>query len=202
MISSEITEAEMDSAELSHLREQVTGVARNRFPGDAVQQVELLQYGDEPEIEPGELLVRVVIEPPGGQRPDGTEADALIVQEFDHDHREAIQGFRQDLRSVPQVAMVEFVLPGDGYPSGTPGPRTRISQAQLVVVEHPDAPLVPIMARLGPADLETVDTLITAGIATSRAEAVRWALARIRERPAYTKLRERAREIEELKAQF
>lgn len=58
------------------------------------------------------------------------------------------------------------------------------------------------MARLGPADLETLDTLITAGIAPNRAEAVRWALARIRERPAYGKLRDRAREIEELKAQF
>ena len=52
------------------------------------------------------------------------------------------------------------------------------------------------------ADLETVDTLITAGIAANRAEAVRWALARIRERPAYAQLRQRAREIEELKAQF
>ena len=44
--------------------------------------------------------------------------------------------------------------------------------------------------------------LITAGIAANRAEAVRWALARIRERPAYVQLQERAREIEELKAQF
>ena len=35
-----------------------------------------------------------------------------------------------------------------------------------------------------------MDTLITAGIAGNRAEAVRWALARIRERPAYEKLRE------------
>ena len=51
---------------------------------------------------------------------------------------------------------------------------------------------MPIMARLGPADLETVDTLITAGVAASRAEAVRWALARVRERPAYERLREHA----------
>lgn len=65
-----------------------------------------------------------------------------------------------------------------------------------------EGPLVPVMARLAPADLETVDTLITAGTAANRAEAVRWALARIRERPAYAQLRERAREIEELKAQF
>jgi Arc/MetJ-type ribon-helix-helix transcriptional regulator len=58
------------------------------------------------------------------------------------------------------------------------------------------------MVRLGPGDLDTLDTLITAGIAPSRAEAVRWALTRIRERPAFEQLRNRAREIEELKAQF
>ena len=58
------------------------------------------------------------------------------------------------------------------------------------------------MARLGAEDLETLDTLITVGIATSRADAVRWALARIRERPAYDQLRARTREIEELKSQF
>jgi hypothetical protein len=67
----------------------------------------------------------------------------------------------------------------------------------------PDSPgLTPVMARLGPEDLETLDTLIAAGIATSRAEAVRWALARIRERPAFEQLRARTREIEELKSQF
>jgi hypothetical protein len=192
----------MDSAELNHLQEQVAQLARRRFPGPAVQQVALLQYGDDPAIEPGELFVRVVIEPPNGQRPDGTEADALIVREFDHDHQAAIQGFRQDLQSIPTVSMIEFVLPGDGYRAGQLGPHIRISQAQLDTLEHPDAPLVPMMARLGPADLETVDTLITAGVATSRAEAVRWALARIRERPAYAKLREHARQIEELKAEF
>jgi hypothetical protein len=58
------------------------------------------------------------------------------------------------------------------------------------------------MARLGPVDLWTLDTLITAGIATNRADAVRWVLARIRERPAYAKLRERAKELDDLKAQF
>jgi Arc/MetJ-type ribon-helix-helix transcriptional regulator len=58
------------------------------------------------------------------------------------------------------------------------------------------------MARLGQEDLETLDTLIAAGIASSRAEAVRWALARIRERPAYEQIRARSREIEVLKSQF
>jgi hypothetical protein len=59
--------------------------------------------------------------------------------------------------------------------------------------------LTPVDIRLGPADLEMLDTLITMGTAASRAEAIGWVLARIRERPAYAKLSERARELDELK---
>ena len=62
--------------------------------------------------------------------------------------------------------------------------------------------LTPVMTRLGAADLATVDTLITAGIANSRAEVLRWAVGRIREHPAYAQLQERVHEIDELKAQF
>ena len=65
-----------------------------------------------------------------------------------------------------------------------------------------DGGFTPVMVRLTATELETVDTLITAGIASSRAEAIRWALTRIRERPAYERLRRRAREIEGLKAEF
>jgi hypothetical protein len=46
----------------------------------------------------------------------------------------------------------------------------------------------PVMTGLGPADLAPVDTLITAGIAASRAEVLRWAAGRIRENPAYARL--------------
>jgi Arc/MetJ-type ribon-helix-helix transcriptional regulator len=62
--------------------------------------------------------------------------------------------------------------------------------------------LTPVMARLGPTELEIVDTLISAGIAPNRAEVIRWSLARISERPAYAQLRERTREIERLKSEF
>jgi predicted lipoprotein len=47
-----------------------------------------------------------------------------------------------------------------------------------------------------------LDALITTGTAASRAEAVGWVLARIRERPAYARLEERARELDQLKAHF
>ena len=73
---------------------------------------------------------------------------------------------------------------------------------RMPMSDEPKSDLTPVMARLGPTDLETLDTLIAAGFAANRAQAIRWALARIRERPAYAELRERAKEIETLKSQF
>jgi len=55
---------------------------------------------------------------------------------------------------------------------------------------------------LGRSGLETLDTLIMAGIADTRADAIRLALARIRERPAYERLREGARDIDQLRRDF
>ena len=55
---------------------------------------------------------------------------------------------------------------------------------------------------LGRSGLETLDTLIMAGIADTRADAIRLALARIRKRPAYERLREGAREIDQLRRDF
>ena len=54
----------------------------------------------------------------------------------------------------------------------------------------------------GPLRPETLDTLMMAGIADTRAEAIGWALARIRERPAYERLHERIREIDQLRNEF
>jgi Arc/MetJ-type ribon-helix-helix transcriptional regulator len=78
--------------------------------------------------------------------------------------------------------------------------KPRTLAARMAMAKSRD--LTPVMTRLDGTDLETLDALIAAGIAASRADAVRWALARIRERPAYAQLRERAREIERLKTEF
>ena len=120
-----------NQAAIARLEQQLGEEVTKRFPGSAVQRVKVLQYGDEPMIEPGELLVRLIVAAAMGRK----------------------------------------------------------GQEQA-------------LARLGRVDLETLEALITAGIASSRAEAVRWALARIRERSAYAQLRERAREIERLKTEF
>ena len=59
-----------------------------------------------------------------------------------------------------------------------------------------------MLARLGPAGLQTLDTLIMAGIAATRAEAIRWSLDRIRERPAYRRLCELRCDADKLKNEF
>jgi hypothetical protein len=186
----------MDEAALRRLTEQFHELVRERFP-DAPVQAAILQYGDDPEIEPGRLLARVFIEAPAGR-----EERQQALDTFHDTHRDAMHQLRRDLDRFRDVELLEFVagLPEEGDSCHrmrliTGPPEGRAAAAA-------DGPLVPVMARLAPPDLETVDTLITAGIAANRAEAVRWALARIRERPAYAQLRQRAREIEELKTQF
>ena len=68
--------------------------------------------------------------------------------------------------------------------------------------EAADGEFTHVMVRLKTPELDIVDTLIAAGIANNRAEAIRWALTRIRERPAYEQLREHTRDIDRLKSQF
>jgi hypothetical protein len=186
----------MEQAALERLQEQFSQLVRERFPGAPIERVTILQYGDEPEIEPGQLLARVYIEAGEGQ-----EAREQAVEDFHQAHRTAMRELRRELDRLPGVGPLEFMVSGEGKGGGDRGPRMRLGSrdgAPFAV----EGPLVPVMARLAPTDLETVDVLITAGIAANRADAVRWALARIRERPAYAQLKERAREIEELKTQF
>ena len=91
---------------------------------------------------------------------------------------------------------------GTGLGAGRNGADAKNKLMMRLGEDEPADELTPVMARLGPVDLETLDTLITADFAANRAQAVRWALARIRERPAYAQLHDRAREIEELRSQF
>lgn len=189
----------MDQAELDRVRQQFDEEVRRRMPDAPIQRVEALQYGDDPEIEPGRLLLRVVIE-----APEGKDERRQALEEFGHARHEVFRELRRELDKLPVPAMLQFVTGGEPAEGGPRGPRIQLFHERGGTGEacEPAPALTPVMARLGPDDLETLDTLITVGIASSRAEAVRWALARIRERPAYAQLRARTREIEELKSQF
>ena len=171
--------------------DQIEQEVKGRFPEGVVDSVAVLQYGDDPAVEPGQIMIQMTVET--GDDPEGEE-DHLAA--FHRANRDTIRQLQRDIaQRWPQANRFKFTT------STSSGPDRKFMMRLPAPDEQP-GDLTPVMARLGPADLETLDTLITAGIAANRAQAVRWALARIRERPAYAKLRERAQEIEELKSQF
>jgi hypothetical protein len=185
----------VEQAALDHLQQLVETEVKSRFPGGGIERVVVLQYGDEPVIEPGELAVRVFV------AAEGDFADREhVAEDFRRAFRQELEQLREDLAAkLPEAKSLEvrFGEAGDG-----PGIKMKWTGRSLEARALAGGELTPVMARLGPVDLETLDTLITVGIAANRADAVRWALTRIRERPAYQELRAKAREIDELKAQF
>jgi hypothetical protein len=189
----------MDHDAADHLQALLDQQVKERFPDSSIDRVELLRYGDDPEIEPGKLLVRVHV-----QAPDEPGADDDPMDDWEHAHRTLTRELHAELcRKVPEVTRLEFAMDtAKGRHTSRIGMVGGPSLSDMEERARAGGALTPVMARLAAIDLETLDTLITAGIAPTRAEAVRWALARIRERPAYERLREHTRELDELKSQF
>jgi hypothetical protein len=196
----------VEQAEFERARQLFQDEVRTRVGGTMIDTVELFQYGDVPEIEPGELLGKIYIAVPEGRDPDDRTARREAFSEFNNLHREQIA----ELRKVFAATSFGGGLNDVDFPNTSPatprGPvlhmKVKAERVEALLHGGGDQPVTAVMARLGREDLETLDTLIGAGIAGSRAEAVRWVLARIRERPAYEQLRARSREIEALKSQF
>jgi len=180
----------MDRGVLDVVEREIDQEARARFPGTAVRQAVLLQYGDDPLIEPGDLWVRVLLD-----EPDEPEDDwGPLMTAFQQANETAIEQFRGYLaEKLREIMAVEYVFCDNPVTYDGDGPRCGMPVAQRLSDigewEHGEATFV--LAMLGPAGLETVDTLIMAGIAATRAQAIRWAVDRIREGPAYRRLGER-----------
>jgi hypothetical protein len=185
----------MEQEALERVQQSLDENIKGRFPEGMIEQVTLLQYGEDPVVEPGQLVLRVNVAA-------GTDEEdrGRVARKFEGVFRKQMDQLREDLRDqLPEATRIEIRIGND-----LKGPRFFMARPgrSLEARALAGGDLTPVMARLGPADLETLDTLITAGIAGSRADAVRWALARIRERPAYAQLRAKSAEIEQLKSQF
>src|ERR1039458_7046593 len=99
----------MEQVALERLEQQIGDELNRRFPGGAVQRVKVLQYGDEPMIEPGELLVRLIVEAAEG--PKGQEQ---ALHAFEEAHDEAFKQFRKDLSAeLPNVWRMEVLTSSD-----------------------------------------------------------------------------------------
>jgi hypothetical protein len=177
----------LDSAATGLIEQEVRG----RFPDGAMDSVVVLQYGDDPAVEPGQVVIQVTVASAAE-----AEGDEDPLQGFHQAYRDAIRQLQQDIpQRWPQANRFKLLTrQSEG--------RQRLMMMRMPAPDEPKGDLTPVMARLGPTDLETLDTLIAVGFAANRAQAIRWAVARIRERPAYAELRERAKEIETLKSQF
>jgi hypothetical protein len=175
---------------------------RSVFPDGAISRVQVLEYGDDPAVEPGDVAVRIFFPGPDLPESESEEADEEIVGSFEKANREHIKKLNEGLPR--SIAWLEFEPDRDGE-ADKPNRRVlklaRGGRAAKPLDEIAEE-FTPVMTRLGPADLAAVDMLITAGIAGSRAEVLRWAVGRIRENPAYAQLQDRVREIGELKGRF
>jgi hypothetical protein len=193
----------MEQMELNRLQGDLDEQVKEHFPDGGVQRVELLRHGDDPQVEPGSLWVRVLFHVPGlPPDRDGSRARTRILTAWQDDHQAMLDELQREFaQALPAARLLEFKFTRDDGTQLPGSVRRRIGGSAADLAER-QRDLTPVMARLGPLDLWTLDTLITAGIAASRAEALRWVLARIRERPAYAKLHQRARELDDLKAQF
>jgi hypothetical protein len=193
----------MDRNVLDVIQRELDDEVRTRFPGGAVRQVALLQYGDDPQIEPRDLWVRVLLVSDGPDGPDDYE-DAWKA--FADAHQAAIDEFPRYLAvKVHEIMKVEFrFADSTGTRGDLDGPQygyytgQRLSEYQ----EWERGVATFVHAPMGPSGLETLDTLILAGVAGTRAEAIRLALDRFRDHPAYARLRERVRDGDALKDEF
>ena len=190
----------MDRDVLDTVEREIDQEVRARFPGTAVRQAVLLQYGDDPEIGPGDLWVRVLLDAEGPQDYEPTLTALRLANSTAMDQ---FAGYLAE--KLPEIRLVEYTFSNpnpvtrDGH-----GPRMSnlVGERLSDIQEWEHGETARELTRLGPAGLETLDTLIMAGTAATRAEAIRWALDRIRERPAYQRLRELRSEADKLRNQF
>jgi hypothetical protein len=171
--------------------DSVAAQLRSAFPEGTFTQVDVLEYGDDPDVERGDRDpgFRWLGWPPGLTFQD----DEKVMRAFEEANSHVITKLHRggELRSIAWVQLIPDAADRRapvpvllGFPSTFLGMRFDVTAC---TPEFTD-----VRTRLGPADLATVDALITAGIASSRAEVMRWAIGRIRENPAYTQIEEGA----------
>jgi hypothetical protein len=190
----------MDKTERDRIQHDLESEANEVFPG-WIRRLELLQHDDAPWIEPGQLMPRLVFTDPADRlqdpQPDPRKA-AKAARTFKLAVGPGLNQFRDTLMERwPEIRFIEVMIE-DNRGQRTGGNVRFVEDVR----EAADGEFTHVMVRLKTPELDIVDTLIAAGIANNRAEAIRWALTRIRERPAYVQLRQHTRDIERLKSEF
>ena len=101
----------MERAEQAMVERVINHEMQERFSAGAVQRAVLLQHGDDPAIEPGELLVRVFVE----------ASDEPGLTAWQSAHQEGIDAIRRELSlRLPAARLLEFTIDSPGDQPGAP----------------------------------------------------------------------------------
>ena len=96
----------MERAEQDQIERAINHELKERFAEGALQRAVLLQHGDDPAIEPGQLMVRVYIPAPGG--PEDYEQ---VLAAWQDAHRARMEEIRRELSlRLPSARLLEFTF--------------------------------------------------------------------------------------------
>jgi len=101
----------MERAEQAMVERVINHEMQERFGAGAVQRAVLLQHGDDPAIEPGELMVRVFVE----------ASDEPGLTAWQGAHQAGIDAIRRELSlRLPAARLLEFTIDSPGDQPGAP----------------------------------------------------------------------------------
>ena len=137
--------------------ESVEMQLRSAFPAGTFTRVDVLGYGDDPDVEPGETAIRAFVDR-AGHAAGSWEDDEKVLQSFEQAHGQETKKLHH-AGLLPSVAWVQFIPDSAerrsqrgalyGFPSMFLGMRSDVADEAQGFAS--------VRTRLGPADLSTVD---------------------------------------------
>ncbi len=110
----QLSQAQLSQAQVDQVQRVISHEMAERFAAGAVRRAVLLQHGEDPAIEPGQLMVRVFLPPPE----DGQGYEQALAAWQDA-HQSGIADLRRELSlRLPAARLLEFTF--DGADAGTP----------------------------------------------------------------------------------
>jgi hypothetical protein len=180
-------EADVDQAEVEQIQRVINHEMRDRFALGSAQRAVLLQHGDDPAIEPGQLMVRVFLPPPG----EGEDYEQALAAWQDA-HQAGMDTLRRELSlRLPAARLLEFtfddadpatpriLMPDDGslaaeQMSGREIVTTALAllRANYVFPELADRAATAVEARLAAGEYDGLDEITLTDLVTRHLQEV------------------------------
>jgi hypothetical protein len=180
-------EADVDQAEVEQIQRVINHELRERFALGSAQRAVLLQHGDDPAIEPGQLMVRVFLPPPG----EGEDYEQALAAWQDA-HQAGMDTLRRELSlRLPAARLLEFtfddadaatpriLMPDDGslaaeQMSGREIVTTALAllRANYVFPELADRAATAVEARLATGEYDGLDEITLTDLVTRHLQEV------------------------------